>query len=189
MRIKGMKARALGILVLLTIALGITAAVYASGAANQLLPSSGKTFLASSRVSPTNPNEIIMTIWIDGELYKNLTLPKGNYIIQTENGALTVVPGQAPPNMDEAVKIAEADQRVQSLTKDQPYQFNGATTCPSPQVTSVTLHLVVGTNAYYITVNLTKQSVISIEPAPLTVPYYSLTNGTLTKNGNFVYSC
>ena len=197
--INGMRTKALAILALTIIALSIIGAVHATGAANQLIPTSEKTIIAASRISPTNPNNVIMTISIDGQVWINKTLPKGNYTIQPpEDGTtmlLTIVPGSnVSPNIEEAVRLAQADLRVQSIIKNQPYEFIANTACNSPEATIITLHLFVGNavnatanvtygyaftgNAkgnlitgipYSITVDLTKSSVVSISNGMPTV--------------------
>lgn len=170
---KIMRGRILPLLALATVALGVIATAYATGAADILVPTSAKTMMVMAEGSLNNPSEITVTLWIDGQVWKKMTLPKGEYTIKTEDGRVigTIGTVQGPSQAQveeefaEAVKIAEADKRVQDIIDGKNYNFTGMTVSHGPEENMAKLRLVVGDESYDITINLDLGIVVSIEPA------------------------
>jgi hypothetical protein len=191
---KIMRSRLLPVLALAMVALGVIGTAYATGAAEILAPTSMKTMKMTVHPSTGNPNELIVTIWLDGQVWKKMTLPsgEGEYTIKTENGqviakitvktengrqVIAMIAGgtvEAPPKeqeeygvgeYDKAVRIAEADERVQKIINGKDYQFTGILVSHGPEGSIAKLRLVAGDQSYDITINLDNGAVVSVEPA------------------------
>ena len=170
MKMEIMRSKIVSIAALALIALGIIAVANATGATNTVLVPSSKTMRVTVESSGGSPNEMILTIWLDDQVWKKMTLPEGEYTLKTEDGQLLFKIGPAGPSQeaqeefDEAVKIAESDERVQGIIDGKDYKFTGMSVSHGPEGNIAKLRLVVGDRSYDITIDLDDGVVTSIEP-------------------------